>query len=302
MEDNMQMQETPVVKKESKAGKWAKTILSGIGMVLLYLAIQGLVGLVAGIIKMVSIMAQGTMEMADLMTKYQEEAMSAEFLTPVATIATLICAIIFVLWYKLKYAKKYSMEKLKGTIKNVFCANNTVMFILAAITCYLIALDVVTVISIVNPAKVEKYSNTMNMVLGGNGVLAFITAVILAPISEECFLRGLVLRKALNNIPAVAAVIMSAVLFGILHTNIVQGLYVLPLGLAAGYAVYKTNSVLPAIFFHFVYNLTPRLLSLLPKEVLNMDWIWVFAPIVPLVALIILWRRNKGVAANDDKS
>ena len=48
---------------------------------------------------------------------------------------------------------------------------------------------------IFNPEVMENYNEMMEFALGGNEVLAIFAAVILAPINEECIMRGLILKN-----------------------------------------------------------------------------------------------------------
>lgn len=319
MEDNMQtqeilqtqqtqeapqIQEDTQTKKESTAEKYVKAILFGVGMILLFLAIQVIIAIAAVFIKMTMMLVQNGMDMSAVMENYETTFTEADFLTNVSAIATFVCAATFALWYKLKYAKRKMMGKVSDTLKHAFGVNNTALYILGAISCYLIALDVISIINLINPDAVDAYSEMMELAMGGDGIVVLIMTVLLAPIGEECLLRGIVLKYSLKKIPVAAAIILSAILFGIVHGNIVQGLYVLPLGLIAGYAAYRSNSVLPAIFIHLVYNFSPNVVSLLPEAVLENDWIWVFAPIIPIAALIVLWKRtlNKEAVSNVNES
>ncbi len=302
-QDNINTQEVVSMKKESTAAKYAKAILFGGGMVLLFLAIQIVVAIVAVSIKIVMMMQGGT-DINAVMSQYQDVVTEPDFLTNMSAVATLFCAVTFALWYKLKYAKRAMMGKVSDTLKRAFGTNNTILYVLGAISCYLIALDVISIINLINPDTVDAYTEMMELAMSGDGIVVFIMTVILAPIGEECMLRGVVLKYSLKKISPAAAIIFSAILFGIVHGNIVQGLYVLPLGLIAGYAAYRSSSVLPAIFIHFVYNFTPNVVDLLPDTILENDWVWVFAPIIPIAALIVLWKRtlNKEAVANDHES
>jgi membrane protease YdiL (CAAX protease family) len=101
----------------------------------------------------------------------------------------------------------------------------------------------------------EDYIDMMNVFFEGNVILTFISTIILAPISEELIFRGVIMKKARHAFPFAVANVMQALLFGVLHGNIIQGTYAFVLGLSLGYVTYKFESILPAILIHCMLNL-----------------------------------------------
>jgi len=75
----------------------------------------------------------------------------------------------------------------------------------------------------------------------------------LAPISEELFFRGFVLRALCSTYPALIAVVFSAVMFMLVHGGFAPGPLIL--GLVTAPVVLRTRSILPAIVFHAISNL-----------------------------------------------
>ena len=124
-------------------------------------------------------------------------------------------------------------------------------------------------------------------------VTAALTVVIIAPIGEELIFRGIIFRLLEKNLPVVAAIIIQAVLFGIYHMNIMQGLYVLPLALALGYTAYRTKSVYPCILMHMVNNFMPSLLAVLPESVPTVP----VAIIIIVISAAVLYPLTKGMRA-----
>ena len=133
----------------------------------------------------------------------------------------------------------------------------------------------------------------MGFSLSGNALIAVLTVVIIAPIGEELIFRGIIFRLLEKNLPVVAAIIIQAVLFGIYHMNIMQGLYVLPLALALGYTAYRTKSVYPCILMHMVNNFMPSLLAVLPESVPTVP----VAIIIIVISAAVLYPLTKGMRA-----
>ncbi len=88
-----------------------------------------------------------------------------------------------------------------------------------------------------------------------NGVFSFITVVIAAPLFEELIFRGIILDGLLRRYSPVKSIIISSVLFGIVHLNPWQFIGALIFGLFSGWVYYRTGKLTLSILIHFVNNL-----------------------------------------------
>lgn len=104
------------------------------------------------------------------------------------------------------------------------------------------------------PQLVADYINMMSYLYEGSIVLLAIRVAIVAPIFEELICRGVILKKARDIMPFYAANITQAILFALIHMNIIQMLYAFPLGLIFGYITMKYESIIPAILLHALFN------------------------------------------------
>lgn len=80
---------------------------------------------------------------------------------------------------------------------------------------------------------------------------------ILAPLAEEMVFRGAILRTLLRMMDTRwhwMAIILSAVLFGLVHGNLPQFVHATLIGLLLGWMYYRTGSILPGVMFHWVNN------------------------------------------------
>ena len=88
-----------------------------------------------------------------------------------------------------------------------------------------------------------------------NNPLGIISIVIMAPIVEELLFRGgmqgHLMRKWKN--PA-WAILVSALIFGLVHGNPVQMFFASILGVVLGWVYYRTGSLLPGMLMHFINN------------------------------------------------
>lgn len=80
-----------------------------------------------------------------------------------------------------------------------------------------------------------------------------VNVCVIPPIVEEMLFRGAALQS-LRRFGDGFAVVASAALFGLYHANFIQMVFAFLCGLAMGYAVIRTGSLLPSILIHFTNN------------------------------------------------
>ena len=88
------------------------------------------------------------------------------------------------------------------------------------------------------------------------GPLMFIALVIAAPILEELIFRGIMLDGLLRIYSPTKAVVVSSLLFGVIHLNPAQFVGAALVGGFMGWVYVHTRSVLATILIHAVFNLT----------------------------------------------
>lgn len=84
-------------------------------------------------------------------------------------------------------------------------------------------------------------------------LIFFVTIVILPPLLEEFLLRGLALQtlKPLGSAPAI---LLSALLFGLIHGTVQQLHLAVFMGLAAAFFTLKYNNIWIGVVAHFINN------------------------------------------------
>ena len=89
------------------------------------------------------------------------------------------------------------------------------------------------------------------------GFLMYFQTLITAPIFEELLFRGIILNGLLNKYKnsSKKAIIYSAMVFGLVHLNIPQGINAFIGGIILGFIYCYTKSMKLSIFAHFINNL-----------------------------------------------
>ncbi len=96
-------------------------------------------------------------------------------------------------------------------------------------------------------------------------VLMAIYTCIIAPVTEELFYRGFIMKN-LSRVSQRFGILASAVLFGLAHQNIAQFVLAFVVGTFMGYLTVKHNSLVPAILAHIAVNTTSEILTLLESQ------------------------------------
>jgi membrane protease YdiL (CAAX protease family) len=86
--------------------------------------------------------------------------------------------------------------------------------------------------------------------------VSLLALVVLAPLCEELFFRGWMLRGLLKRYSPAQSIGFTAILFALFHLNPWQAIVALPLGLLFGWLAWRTGSLLPGIVGHFIVNFT----------------------------------------------
>jgi membrane protease YdiL (CAAX protease family) len=84
--------------------------------------------------------------------------------------------------------------------------------------------------------------------------LCIIVVGIIAPVFEEFFFRGLLLNGFVNNYSIRKSIILSSLLFGLVHLNPWQFVSALIIGIFLGWIYLRTKSLLLNIYFHVIFN------------------------------------------------
>lgn len=175
---------------------------------------------------------------------------SASFNTWVNLLFGIASLTVFFIWYQKRF------PKLQFT-------NMTKRFnplILISVVCLVIGLQhsisyLVELIAVLKPNWMDFYEQLMDTVDFSNAspILA-LYSVIIGPINEELIYRGITLGYAKREMPFWAANLLQAFLFGVMHMNMIQGIYAFLIGIIFGYICHK-SSIYVAILLHILFNL-----------------------------------------------
>lgn len=114
------------------------------------------------------------------------------------------------------------------------------------------------------PASEQSYQKTITG-LSKAPVISLLQICILAPIIEEILMRGFILNGLSLSYGKVIGLLVSALLFALLHFNMVQTLSAFICGIVLGLLYMNTNSILCCILAHCGYNLISYVTLIYPN-------------------------------------
>ena len=82
----------------------------------------------------------------------------------------------------------------------------------------------------------------------------FVAVACVIPFTTEIFQRGILFAWLRRNFNFILSAVASAVIFGVLHIEIVRYAQVLVYGICGAYLYEKTRSIWPAVAFHMTIN------------------------------------------------
>lgn len=88
------------------------------------------------------------------------------------------------------------------------------------------------------------------------GIFAFLMMVVAAPILEELIFRGIILDGLLKKYSPTKSILISSLLFGLVHLNPWQFVTGLVIGIFLGWVYHKTRSLSFSIIIHAAANLS----------------------------------------------
>ena len=98
--------------------------------------------------------------------------------------------------------------------------------------------------------------------------VTLLCASIIAPVAEELFFRKTLIDR-LSRFHPMDAILLSALLFGLVHGNLTQFLYAFPIGVLFGIIYWRTKNIRYTILLHVAMNtiggVIPQIMTLLTQ-------------------------------------
>jgi hypothetical protein len=102
--------------------------------------------------------------------------------------------------------------------------------------------------------SIQKFDFSLSSFTNFNEIIYFILIVFITPIVEEMVYRGFLFNLLLKKYSVKLALIVSSLIFALIHLRFAGIGFLFLYGLFFGYVYYKTNSLIAPILAHFIIN------------------------------------------------
>lgn len=144
-------------------------------------------------------------------------------------------------------------------------AADTALFGIVTFSASMIASLIVNIVKLIlSGAKINVGTPDFSLPTGNPlaTILMVICLVVLGPLAEEYLCRGVILN-VFKRLGSVFAVVGTALIWALLHGNIIQGLPVFIMGVFYGMLALKTGSIWPTFILHAINNLFSTVITLM---------------------------------------
>lgn len=197
-----------------------------------------------------------------------------------AIIIILVTMIIFMPLF-LKIFKKYKKE-------NTFKINNIFIPIILGITISLIYnITLYSLNNVINFTNIFKLS-TLPI------IVQVITSGICGPILEEFLFRGIIYNKLKTFNKKTISMVMTSIIFGIIHGNLINGIYAFVVSFILIYLYEKYKTLKAPILMHIFLNITVIfMLPLIVKNYIPFNMYLLIISILIIMILRLYIKKNK---------
>ena len=237
--------------------------------ILIYTAVQLSLGMLMGVLFSIFAGVRSPDAMEDIITEN-------------ALVITALCAVVTSVFLSLFFYLDINKGRIvkRGQIR----AMDFVMAILGGAG-VAIALNIIIALTKM-AGNDDAFVKVSNSITSNPLIVIIICAGILIPIVEEIIFRGLIFNRIKHQYNFPAGLLISSVLFGIYHGNIVQAIYATLLGIFLGFAYHKTKSILIPIFIHMSSNTFVSIYAKLGENEENIG-ILLIAVVISLIFALI---------------
>ncbi len=216
------------------------------------------------------IMATKTIDQLTSTSASNQEAVMTEYMNAVLSntyLITAISAALAIPWIWRLYKKNQKMQNyrvVKGSISWKY-------YIPAAICGMASSWTASAFVSLIQreasgDGVIAEYGELMDSLYSAPAFLQILAAGFLVPILEELIFRGVIYQQLKRFLNKRMAMLYSALLFGIYHGNLVQGIYAFILGLMMVYIYERYKNIAAPIVFHCSVNALSVILSMFIVE------------------------------------
>ena len=235
------------------------------GKAAVYFGVYFLVQIIVSMVYSVVLSTKLTMEMMATGEELDMALLETQLMDAVmgeAMMMTLLSGVIVLLVFWLVFLirkKKFSEEV---CIRSIPVKGILPVVLLAA--CFNVITSVIISFIPWPESWMESYMANSSVI--DNSIVAWITAVVMAPVLEEIVFRGLMYTRLKKGLPAIVAAVFTSLVFGIVHGTVIWAIYTFIFSLVLIWVFERFQSLAACILLHMAYNLSGMAMSLIPED------------------------------------
>lgn len=153
----------------------------------------------------------------------------------------------------------------------------------------------------------EAYDSVQQTI--GLGGWAILSTIVAAPILEEILFRGLIFESCAERFGRGVGLLLSALLFGVIHVVPVQVINAFVVGLILGYVYLRTRSLVSVVIIHAINNgiayatmaIFGDVDNVTLRDVIAADWLyWTVYGLSALLFVWAMWRMLRLLRDNTE--
>jgi membrane protease YdiL (CAAX protease family) len=203
-------------------------------------------------------------------------------------------------------------KKSRRTFQEIFKFNNVSLSLWLSVIIFMIGFVIVTseldnILNYILPMP-DLLKNIFDSIMAKDAfIVSLIVMGILPGFLEEMFFRGVILNGLSKNYSMRKAIIVSSLLFGIVHLNPWQFYAAFIIGLITARLYLRTNSILLGIYIHMfnniLYTIVVRYREYMPIKGFNTNfatpvvfqpfWFDIIGAVILVIGIILLLRSVK---------
>lgn len=143
----------------------------------------------------------------------------------------------------------------------------------------------------------ESFQESEQLLFSGPFIIQIVGIGIIIPICEELIYRGLIYMRMRQYLNVNLAIVVSALIFGIVHGNIVQGIYAFLIGILFAYAYEKYGSLKAPVILHISANILSLILTVVNPSFDSSSMLMGIGMVSVLLCFSVLFVVDKNVSA-----
>lgn len=219
-----------------------RTVWSITKVLLVYLAMQIFAGVLIGIFVVIKNISE-----LDNFEALLEDIMAA--IPQTLILAGLLTILIYYAIYRGKNKNLFVRTRFTKISKQWVG-----MSILAGFSLLFLSSLIVQGMSTIFPDALNSHNENMAGLESAGFIPLFIAVALMAPFLEELIFRGMLFERLERKVKPLTMVLITSLIFGVIHFNIVQSTYATIIGIFLGYSLLFTNSLWVPILIHFGNN------------------------------------------------